>query len=80
VIGYDCVRCKDGYFGFGNDATSGCRNCRFDCDKEGTLGGVCDKANGFCVCKDGFYGARCDKGNKEIIICIKKFCLMTGTI
>ena len=26
VTGRDCTSCKDGYYGFGNDATSGCKS------------------------------------------------------
>ena len=37
-------------------------DCRFNCDKDGTIGGFCEKENGFCQCKDGFHGEKCDKG------------------
>ena len=36
-------------------------DCRFECDKNGTIGGFCDKEDGFCQCKDGFHGDMCDK-------------------
>ena len=37
-------------------------DCRFECDKNGTIGGFCNKTNGFCQCKDGFHGDNCNKG------------------
>ena len=41
-----------------------CSDCRFQCDKNGTLGGVCEKEDGYCRCEDGFYGDKCDKGKR----------------
>ena len=29
-------------------------DCRFDCDKIGTINGVCDSIDGYCKCRDGF--------------------------
>ena len=40
-------------------------DCRFDCNKNGTIGGVCNKEDGFCLCKNGFYGEKCDKGKMD---------------
>ena len=40
--------------------------CRFDCYKNGTIGEVCNVQNGLCVCKNGFYGDSCDKGNIKL--------------
>lgn len=31
-----------------------------DCDLQGTLGEVCDKSSGQCLCKDGYETPRCD--------------------
>ena len=39
-------------------------DCRFQCDKNGTVGGVCEKEDGYCRCEDGFYGDKCDKGKR----------------
>ena len=41
-------------------------DCRFDCNKIGTINGVCEKNNGHCQCRDGFFGDVCDKGKKVL--------------
>ena len=46
-------------------------DCRFECDKTGTIDGLCDKVDGYCKCHDGFYGEKCDKGkSNHFMICV----------
>ena len=37
-------------------------DCRFNCNKDGTINGTCDQISGDCHCKMGWYGSRCNKG------------------
>ena len=39
--------------------------CKFDCNKDGTSGGICNKDNGLCICKVGWYGNACDQGKTD---------------
>ena len=39
--------------------------CKFDCNKDGTSGGICNKYDGLCVCKVGWYGNACDQGKMD---------------
>ena len=60
VTGEKCEYCKPGYWGFGEDLLSGCKSC-IDCNEEGTVGGSCRQTDGICICKDGWFGNKCDK-------------------
>ena len=60
VTGEKCEFCKPGYWGFGEDLLSGCKSCIY-CNKEGTVGGSCRQTDGICICKDGWFGNKCDK-------------------
>ena len=39
--------------------------CSFNCNKEGTVGGICESntGHGICVCKDNWSGDLCDTCN-----------------
>ncbi|XP_078319283.1 laminin subunit alpha-2-like isoform X3 [Crassostrea virginica] len=55
--GRNCQRCQDGYYG---TAVNGdCTAC--NCDLNGAVNGSCDQYSGRCICKDKFYGRRCDQ-------------------
>ncbi|XP_062614987.1 laminin subunit alpha lam-3-like [Saccostrea cucullata] len=55
--GPTCHRCKEGYYG---TAINGdCTAC--NCDLNGSVNGSCEQYSGRCVCKDRFYGRRCDQ-------------------
>lgn len=47
--------CPNGWFGLG---------CHFQCPCENS--NHCDPISGFCVCKDGWTGARCEKGKAPL--------------
>lgn len=51
VTGRQCDKCKDRYFGLGNDPEKGCSKC--ECNRDGTLNELelCDLNSGQCVCK-----------------------------
>ncbi|XP_043229158.1 laminin subunit alpha-2-like isoform X2 [Amphibalanus amphitrite] len=55
VVGQQCDRCQEGYFGL--ESGAGCRPC--DCDPEGSSPAVCDPVTGRCRCKPGVGGERC---------------------
>ena len=42
-------------------------DCKSNCNKTGTIGGFCNKEDGTCHCKIGFYGEKCEKGRMKII-------------
>ena len=44
--------------------TSFLSDCRYTCDKNGTISEFCNKQDGFCKCNFGFYGNHCDKGKE----------------
>ena len=55
--GFQCNRCKEGYYGFPN-----CLPC--DCNSEGSLEGRlnnCDTVDGQCFCKPTYSGLKCDR-------------------
>ena len=55
--GFQCNRCKEGYYGFPN-----CLPC--DCNSEGSLEerlNTCDTVDGQCFCKPTFSGLKCDR-------------------
>ena len=47
-------------------------DCHFNCDKIGTIDGVCNKVDGYCHCREGFYGDRCEKGKKRTMFTVKQ--------
>ena len=56
VVGYDCDRCKDGYFNI--DSNMGCDAC--NCDPIGSINAACNVYSGQCSCRPGVTGLRCD--------------------
>merc|ERR1711971_364755 len=61
VKGSRCEQCIDGYYGLGTDDKIGCKSCNYECSADGTFGEVCDKINGNCICKKGWWGDACDR-------------------
>ncbi|XP_030377128.1 laminin subunit alpha-1 [Scaptodrosophila lebanonensis] len=53
--GWHCERCKLGYWG---DPAVGCEPC--DCYADGAESGLCDSADGQCLCRPRFAGQKCD--------------------
>ena len=49
-------------------------DCRFDCDKIGTINGVCDSIDGYCKCRDGFHGEMCEQGKNILFIIAQLDC------
>lgn len=53
-----------------------------NCDLQGTVGDICDKQEGYCICKDGYGGVRCDQCLPEFYNypeCIKCSCSTVGS-
>lgn len=50
---------QDGYWGFGDDAMTGCKPC--DCDMGGAEHNTCDRITGQCTCRPHVTGRRCDE-------------------
>ena len=55
-------------------------DCRFECDKNGTIGGFCNKTNGFCQCKDGFHGDNCNNDVIIIDFMVIKLCIKNNIV
>ena len=50
---------QDGYWGFGEDSLTGCKQC--DCDMGGSVSNNCDKLTGQCHCRPNVVGKRCNE-------------------
>ncbi|XP_048757989.2 laminin subunit alpha-2-like isoform X2 [Ostrea edulis] len=55
--GPNCQRCVEGYYGTAYNGD--CKAC--NCDLNGSVNSSCDQYSGRCICKDRFYGRRCDQ-------------------
>ena len=68
IIGMDCSKCADGFFGFPNCTACGCHDA-------GTTNWICDKTIGQCPCKENYTGrdcGTCAPGYKNFPDCIRK--------
>ncbi|KRF77830.1 laminin subunit alpha lam-3 isoform X2 [Drosophila virilis] len=54
--GWRCERCKLGYWG---DPAVGCEPC--NCYADGSESGLCDSADGQCLCRPRFAGQKCNE-------------------
>ncbi|XP_078505044.1 laminin subunit alpha-2 isoform X4 [Lissotriton helveticus] len=93
TAGVNCETCIDGYFrpkGVSPEDPNPCRSCR--CDPIGSLHDICVKDEkqaprgmqaGFCHCKTGYAGERCDRcalGYKDYPDCVPCICSVTGSM
>jgi len=73
TAGFNCERCKRGFFRNSTDLTLPCSAC--GCNRENCVGPYCDVFTGQCRCKKGRTGKRCDICTngyaKENKICVK---------
>ncbi|XP_069463573.1 laminin subunit alpha-2 isoform X3 [Ambystoma mexicanum] len=93
TAGVNCETCIDGYFrpkGVSPEAHSPCRPCH--CDPVGSFDDVCikdektaprGKQPGFCQCKEGYTGERCDRcalGFRDYPDCVPCNCSLAGSM
>lgn len=57
MIGRDCDRCRENYYGI-DEGLEGCKAC--DCDAGGSISPQCDLRTGQCLCRPHVTGRRCD--------------------
>ena len=62
VIGVNCDQCAPGFWDFDSCLVTGCRDCK--CDVIGSIDASCDSKEGFCNCKPGVGGDKCDQCQK----------------
>ena len=61
ILGTKCYKCADGFLNTTKPGSSSTICSKCGCNPEGTSNDECNADNGYCTCKNGYEGIKCNQ-------------------